>query len=77
MAFIQMSVPLVFWGQRPPSHDITCICRTEDKKVCTFSHVTLIERSDWPPLTPGHGDRVEDRSDMSLGHFERKRFRET
>ena len=38
MAFIQMSVPLVFWGQRPPAHEITCICRTEEKKgVATAS----------------------------------------
>ena len=32
MAFIQTSVPLVFWGRRSPAHEITCICRTEEKK---------------------------------------------
>lgn len=32
MAFIQTSVPLVFWGRSPPAHEITCICRTEEKK---------------------------------------------
>ena len=38
MSFIQMSVPLVFWGQRPPAHEVTCICRTEEKKgVATAS----------------------------------------
>ncbi len=32
MSFIQTSVPLVFWGRTPPSHDITCICKTEEKR---------------------------------------------
>lgn len=32
MSFIQTSVPLVFWGRNPPVHEITCICRTEEKK---------------------------------------------
>lgn len=32
MSFIQMSVPLVFWGRQPPSHKITCICRSEERK---------------------------------------------
>lgn len=27
-----MAIPLVFWGQSPPTHEITCICRSEDKK---------------------------------------------
>ncbi len=27
-----MSVPLVFWGRRPPTHEITCICKSEDKR---------------------------------------------
>ena len=27
-----MNVPLVFWGRRPPSHKITCICRSEERK---------------------------------------------
>ena len=27
-----MNVPLVFWGKRPPSHRITCICRSEERK---------------------------------------------
>lgn len=32
MSFIQTSVPLVFWGRNPPAHEVTCICRTEEKK---------------------------------------------
>ncbi|CAI8021219.1 WD repeat-containing protein 7 [Geodia barretti] len=32
MSFIQMNVPLVFWGRRPPSHKIMCICRSEERK---------------------------------------------
>ena len=38
MSIIQMNVPLVFWGQRPPTHEITCVCRSEEKKgVATAS----------------------------------------
>ena len=38
MSFIQTSVPLVFWGQCPPSHEIACICRSEEKRgVATAS----------------------------------------
>ena len=32
MSFIQMSVPLVFWGKKPPSHKISCICHSEEKR---------------------------------------------
>eukprot|EP00731_Ephydatia_muelleri_P017776 Em0010g874a len=32
MSSIQMPVPIVFWGQRPPSHDITCISSSDEKK---------------------------------------------
>lgn len=32
MSFIQTSVPLVFWGRSPPAHEVTCICRTEEKR---------------------------------------------
>ena len=61
MAFIQMSVPLVFWGQRAPAHEITCICRTEEKRgVATASRTGQVVL--WDILRERGTDKIKVRN---------------
>lgn len=69
MAFIQMSVPLVFWGQRAPAHEITCMCRTEEKKgVATASRTGQVVL--WDILRERGTDKIKVRK---MGGRERRK----
>ena len=66
MAFIQMSVPLVFWGQRPPAHEITCICRTEEKRgVATASRTGQVVL--WDILRERGTEKIKVRKCRTVG----------
>ena len=75
MSFIQMSVPLVFWGQRPPEHEVTCICKTEEKKgVATASRTGQVVL--WDILRERGTEKIKVRDRVDMAKWERERERE-